>query len=216
MNYVQKIIFIVGVHQNFKMKKYFLLIVMGLFLVVLMTLPFVNAELGTFKQNVDVRLIQTCNNCTYCNFTIYYPNSSVILSDVATTKEKTNFYYDLSKNFTIPLGEYKYCYDCGNLAESDTGCINFDVTPSGDKNVLGFFILIIVLAYGVGFIGFFGKNEWVSVIGGLSMLSLGLYIALYGIDIYRNFMTITLSYFSIGLGAIFTMIPLIEMIQRNY
>jgi len=197
-----------------------LLLLVGLIFVSFLTLPIVKADsLEPVEQGTDIELFQTCNNCTYCNLTSIRrvsPTSLNLLTNVTMIQYRTEYRFLLSGGNTTIIGDYKYCYDCGNLNERKTGCIDFSVTPSGEKNVLGFFIIIILLAYGVGFIGFFGKNEWVSIIGGLSMLSLGLYIALVGIDVYRNFMTLSLSYFSIGLGAIFIFVPLLEMIKGNY
>jgi hypothetical protein len=138
-------------------------------------LPMISASLGTFEQNTDVQLVQTCNNCTYCNLTSIRrtsPTALTLLNNVVMTQNGAEFNYNLSRGNISTIGAYKYCYDCGNPEDRITGCIDFNVTPSGEKNILGFFIIIILAAYGVGFIGFFGKNEWVSMIGGFAMMAL--------------------------------------------
>jgi hypothetical protein len=100
-------------------------------------LPLSSAEsLGTFERNTDIELIQTCNNCTYCNLTsIKFPNGSDILTNVVMTQSTTLFSFDLSGGNTSFIGTYKYCYDCGNAVERVAGCIDFYVTPSGQESI---------------------------------------------------------------------------------
>ena len=197
------------------MKKIMLTLIIGIFL-----LSFMGASiphLGGVQQGECIILKQTCATCTYNNISriIVNPSSSIVLEDVAMTRDGT--FYNYSFCNTTLLGEYQVDgfgdYIGGVLT---TWNYEFDVTPSGFKGVLGLFIILIVGAYAIGFIGFFGKHEWVSVLGGLTMMLLGIYIARYGLDAYRNFMTIGFSYFTIGLGGLFTLVPLIEMIRGNY
>jgi len=136
-----------------------LVLVFLLNLVFIATLPIVNAvSLGTFAKDSDVRLIQTCNNCTYCNITsILYPNSSTILSNLVMTQDKTVYSYNLTEGNTTVVGTYRYCYDCGNTAERTTGCIDFEITPNGRTVPSGaivvlFSVFFIIL---VGLSGYF-------------------------------------------------------------
>jgi len=113
--------------------KYILLIIMCMFFI-----SMASAEsLGTFQQYTDIKLIQTCNNCTHCNFTVFDVNSAIIVNNAPTTNEGILYYYDLEKENLTQLGDYRYCYDCRNTNEIATGCINFNITPSGDKDLLG-------------------------------------------------------------------------------
>jgi hypothetical protein len=103
--------------------------------ILVLTLCAVSAtSIGTFKQSEDIELYQTCNNCTYCNFTsIKYPNSTNILTNRETTKAGTYYSYKLAKSNLSVLGTYVYCYDCGNAAEKSTGCIDFNVNMTGEE-----------------------------------------------------------------------------------
>ena len=196
------------------MNKIILTIIIGMFLISFTSAAISN--LGSFQQGECVTLLQTCVTCTYNNISrvIVSPTSTVILEEVVMTKDGSYYSYETCN--TTLLGEYGV-NGYGDIDGVKTSWnYVFDVTPSGVRGVLGLFIILIVGAYAIGFIGFFGKNEWVSVIGGLAMMLLGVYIARYGIDVYRNFMTIGFSYFTIGLGGIFTLLPLIEMIRGNY
>ena len=90
------------------------------------------ASIGSFPEGNDVTIYQTCNNCTSLNFTrLMNTHNQTLLSNIQSTKDGT-FYSTLvlSGNLT-ELGTYKYCYSAGNTAETQTGCINFDVTFTG-------------------------------------------------------------------------------------
>jgi len=108
----------------------------------------VTASLGTFQENTEVDLIQTCNNCTYCNLTsIKYPNGTNAFTNVEMTKDNTYFNYTFNETYTSTVGEYKYCYDCGNNIESATGCINFEVTLSGYSSPEGQSFILVGIFY---------------------------------------------------------------------
>jgi len=122
-------------------------------LLLLIVIPSTTGLLGTFAKNNNIDLIQTCNNCTYCNLTaVKYPNGTNIVVNVTMDKAATYFNYTLNTSQTDAVGTYKYCYECGNDAESATGCIDFDVTLSGTKSPEGqSFLLstIILITFGV-------------------------------------------------------------------
>ncbi len=175
-------------------------------------------SLGTFEQNTDVDLIQTCGNCTYCNFTrIKSPSSLDILSNLEADSDGTYYNHTLNSSQTITLGDYNYCFDCGNDAESETGCIHFEITPSGrsGSSNMVFILIIVILTYAVGFLGFFGKNMPISALGGGAMMALGIYMINEGIVIYRDWITNYFSYLTIGLGAIFALVAIVEFVQDN-
>jgi len=89
-------------------------------------------SIGTFEKNTDIELYQTCNNCTYCNFTtIKYPNSTNISTNIAATQSGTYYYYLLAAGNITENGKYSYTYDCGNAVESLTDTLFFDVNPTG-------------------------------------------------------------------------------------
>lgn len=62
--------------------------------------------LGTFAQNEQVELVQTCSNCTYVNIlSVKYPNSSIAL--LSTSMSSTgNGLYNYTFSNTSALGEY--------------------------------------------------------------------------------------------------------------
>ncbi len=125
-------------------------------------ISFVSADsIGSFQLDVDnVEIYQTCNNCTYCNFTrVMAPNNQTILSNLVALEDGTYYYYLISKGNFTESGDYIYTYNCGNLLEKETGSIEFTISYTGkeldDQQVtiyLGaifvlifFFILIVLL-----------------------------------------------------------------------
>ncbi len=165
--------------------KVMIFLAIGLFLITTVT-----ASLGTFQENTEVDLIQTCNNCTYCNLTsIKYPNGTNAFTNVEMTKDNTYFNYTFNETYTSTVGEYKYCYDCGNNVERATGCINFDITLSGNPTPEGVSYLligIVIIIFGIacvflylttqmespGFKVFFMLLAFVFLIGSLSIMSI--------------------------------------------
>jgi len=161
--------------------------------------------IGTFKQGFnDIDLYQTCNNCTFCNFMdLRNNNNQSIIDDMSTIQDEGKFKYNLGKGNTTNhgLGTYYYDYICGNNAENITGTLYFNVTPSGDSDNLGFFIVLIVIIYGVSLTGFLTRNEVISLIGGLSMFWFSIYMINEGLIIYRDWLTNGIAYLTLALGA---------------
>ena len=176
----------------------------------------------TFKQNTEVDLKRPCiNNGTWCsgssacNITITNPDSTILVNNVLMTNKGSYHNITLQPNKVLQIGYYKADMVCtdGTLSGSDT--FSYQVSPSGNTNVLGLFIIVIVIIYAIGFIGFFGKNVWVSVLGGLAMIALGLYTLNSGIDVFRTTITEIFSWITIGIGAIFALTAGIELIQDS-
>ena len=113
-------------------------------------------SIGTFRQDSTIQIYQTCNNCTYCNFTrVMNPSNQTILLNVIAVRDETYFYYTIDGGNSTVMGTYTYCYDCGNLVERETGCLNYNVTPNGKEDegsglayvgIILFFIFMITLS----------------------------------------------------------------------
>ena len=83
-------------------------------------------------------------------------------------------------------------------------------------NILIFFVFVIIMLYGITLIGFFGKNIPVTILGGMSLLGLGLYTINNGIIIYRDWLTNYFSYVTIAIGAILAIWATLEAIQEGF
>jgi hypothetical protein len=172
-------------------------------------------SIGNYGTNQCVSLKQTCDNCTFVNVTsvsaITNTGASVnIIGNVPMTKKGTEYNYTFCS--TGYVGEYTYVTVGDPDGVIDTESINFNV---GQSSII-FLVIAFVLIYVVGFFGFFGKHIWVSLLGGLAMLGLGIYTIQNGIDVYRNFITNIIAITTIGLGAIFALTSGIEIIQETY
>jgi len=142
---------------------------LALFLVVTM-MGFVSASNNCaswsqpIQRNDDFQIWQTCNNCTYCNFTFHTPNDSVGVLYQASTNEGWRYYNNLTGTNSSILGKYRYEYYCGNSEQTTTGCIEFVVNSTGDYfdlsqsvvvlGQLGVVVLLLVLGFS------FNKEKW--------------------------------------------------------
>ena len=173
------------------------------------------SSLGTFKQGQIVQLSQVCDNCTYVNLTqVVLPNSNGIIT-VGSLMTKRGQNYNYSFSSTSYIGEYFYttCGDLNGILTCES--VSFDVTPSGNSNVLGLYIIVIAIIYTIAFVGFFGRNEWISMLGGMALIVLGLFTINNGIDIFRNTITEVFSWTTIGVGAFMAIFTGTEIIREN-
>ena len=188
------------------MKKIILTIILGIFLITLVSASCPDGDncIGMIKLDNSIEIYQTCNNCTYCNFTqVKYPNKEVFLSNIEATQDGTYFSYDILGGNNSEVGEYEYCYDCGNAVEKETGCLNYLVTPSGFIGTLGLYIVFLIVLGGIIILGFSISEVWFVVLGGLGLILLGIYSINYGIVGFRDmFMTWAVGLFEIAVGAI--------------
>lgn len=187
-----------------------------IFLVLIISVTSVSAY-TSHKQNTNFDLVVQSNNATTCNVTyIQFPDGVNLIINKVMTKTGNTFNYTLNSNNFTQLGDSCIGVSCSDGTIQETGSICRSITPSGSNNILGFFILIIVVIYAIAFVGFFGKNPWVAMLGGMAMLGLGLFTINNGVDIFRNQITEIFSWTTIGLGAFFALYSGVAVIQENY
>ena len=197
------------------MKKQLILISVFILLVLPMVLADIS-DLGEFKQDSCVNIRQTCASCSYVNITIARPdNNTAMLTNQPMVSDGGASWNYVTCNTTI-LGRYDV-NGFGDINGVKTGfdVLYFNVTPSGQggsTNII-FIIILIVILYTVAFIGFFGKNIPISILGGMAMLGLGVYLISQGIIIYRDWFTNYFAYVTIGLGGIFALWAIVEWIE---
>jgi hypothetical protein len=183
------------------------LILIGLCM--LLILPMISAEvqdLGTVKQGDCITLRQKYANSTYTNITtITYPNKTEEVVNIQMTGSGGIWSYDFCD--TLQLGDYEYCTRTDVDGVDTDVCTSFSSTPSGQSgnaNIV-FYVFIIVMLYGINLFGFFGKNEIMTIIGGMVLLFLGVYLVNYGVIIFRDNLTNYLAYVTIAWGAVSSM-----------
>ena len=201
------------------MKKILTILCLGIVLISLASVSAVTNEYAPVKQSDCVTLKQTCGSCSYSNISVSFPNSTLqTINEVMIDNGGGIFTYQFCN--TTNLGRYDVM-TCGDINGvhtcTDEGTLWFHVTPSGEygnsKTIAYIFIALIL--YAIGFIGFFGKSEWISALGGMAMMAFGVYTINNGLIIFRDWITNYFSYVTIGVGAIFALVSIIETIQEN-
>lgn len=184
-------------------------------LLLITALTFISAsDLGTFKLGECISLYQQCDNCTYVNLTsVSYPNNNTEIIEQAMTNHGTDFDFQFC-NTTLD-GNYKYtvCGDKNGNRKCEVH--NFEVNSSGrtgGENI-AFFIVVVLILYGLTLFGFFGGNIPMTVLGGMALIGFGVYTISNGVIIYIDWITVYFSYVTIGVGALCSLWALVEWIQ---
>ncbi len=146
-----------------------------------------------------------------CNFRLV-DSKGIILVSQNMLNDSSSFYTNVSGGNFSDLGFYSYGIYCNTSETGGFSSVSFEVTPSGkggSANIV-FFIFVIVLLYTLTFVGFFGRNIPITILGGMALLFLGVYMIRYGIIIYRDNLTNYISYITIGVGGITSFWAILE------
>lgn len=185
----------------------------------IITSGLVSAE--TYKQNQLSNLTMDClisgvpQPSATATISIQKVGGDVYVDNVAMT-HVSNGKFVYQTTFT-DLGDYELTGTCNAGSLNWTGTSSVNVSPSGTSGSsnLGFFFLVVAIIYAVAFIGFFGKNEWVAILGGMGMIALGIYSVNNGVVIYKDFITNVFSWTTIGVGAFFAIYTGVSLFQDN-
>ncbi len=154
-----------------------------LFGIMLLSLTFVNAEVPTLddvKPFACASLSQKYGNSTYSNVTtIRYPNDTT--QTVNWIMTGGNGIWDYEFCDTEQMGTYEYCTRTDVDGIDTDVCVNFEVTPGGFRDTLGFYFLILILSAGVIVFGFAIRDAPITILGSFGLYYIGLYILFYGI-----------------------------------
>lgn len=175
--------------------------------------PIISAEiqtLGTAKQNVCIDLKQSYYNSTFTNITgIQYPNKTSLAVNYKMTRD--NFgNYNYTFCGTQDLGEYIVTTTTDVDGINTNVQYNFQITPTGDNNNLGFYIMITIIIIGILIFGVATRNIPITLIGGMITMAWGVYIGFNGFDVFKNSATEVLSVGIVALGAVWVGIAGLE------
>jgi len=167
----------------------FVLFIVLILLLVPSTLAISN--LGYFKTNTDVNLIQTCATCTYNNVSsVISPTSELLIQDQAMSQSGTDFFYTLDQNYTSSNGVY-LVNGVGDLDGVDTvWTYSFEVNPSGqelskDQNLIAHTAAITILIIFFSFVGYFGFKRLVGNERKVDKYSLSLVIIGFSMALFQ-------------------------------
>lgn len=142
-------------------------------------------KLGPYKKDSCISLPQTCSNCTFVNITkIQYPDSTINYLNVMMTKQGPDYNYTFCSTSTLgnyivtTCGDANGIYQCNNYY--------FEVNSTGLNNLLGFYIIILLIGFGVMVFGFIIKDGWVVILGTFALYLVGIFIIINGIDIVKD------------------------------
>jgi len=125
----------------------------------------ISAQYLPHQTDTSFNLIQTCNNCTYCNLTrIEYPDTSSVYLNKEMTQLGTDYTYTILAGNFSSLGTYIMHGVCGNTLESQVWGIPREITETGEQfdtnqsiMLLGMFGLVaLFFAIGISF----GNRKW--------------------------------------------------------
>lgn len=173
-----------------------------------------------FKINQQVNYSKPCfNNGTYCsasavcNYTFFFPNSSVYVNNAPAVNGFTSHNYQLSFD---EIGIYKVDMICldGGLQGSET--FYAQITGSGLNSNFTFLVIILVLSLGIMILGFAIKDGWVVTFGTLGLYFLGIWIMFNGIvDIRNPIITFPIAIIILGLAGYININSALEMIGED-
>jgi hypothetical protein len=171
------------------------------FLLITLLISFASASLGCFSPTDNIPIVTSllANNVTITQITTPTPNPYIIVQNQLMEKNGNSFNWTFEGRKLLGKYTYGYCDDLGNCYGND-----FEVTPSGNcgSSNIAFFIIVIVLIYAIALVGVLGRNIPITIMGGMAMLFLGIYLFNNGVIIYRDDITRFISYVTIGIGAI--------------
>lgn len=158
-------------------------------------------HLGTFKNSQDIEILQICSNetslCSFCNISsIKYPNSSIIVSNIAMTNRGADFNYTLTSGFTTTNGIYSVNGYCGTATEVRVFSYEFTVTPNGEPITTGktlfylglFSVAVLFLFVSLANIGRYENYSYNMMFVALTYL-FGMGVLFIGWQISENFLT---------------------------
>jgi hypothetical protein len=195
-------------------KKLLTLLFLTLFL---FNLNFISAldDLGTFKQNSCVRLVQTCVSCSYVNISSVSnsnTNNTLISNVEMINSGNGEWHYNFCD--TDQIGRYDVRGKGDIDGADDSFVYYFEVTPSGFQGTLGFYIILICICAGVIILGFSIGEAWFVVLGGFALIVLGIYSINSGVAGFRDmFVTWAIGIFEISVGSLLAIGSAIEKLD---
>lgn len=181
-----------------------------LILAILLVLPMVTAQNeNVYKQweNITIshaiRIDGAPSTSITANITIKDRNKKFLaqFAPMINNGSINEHEYLLKAGKTGELGVYEYTITATDGVQNTTQTFFFEVTPSGEKGLLGFYFLIIILSYGVLAFGLYKQDITVTALSSFALVFLGIYMLFFGIDIFKNYLTNAFSLITIGIGS---------------
>lgn len=188
--------------------KVLLFVIFSFILLILPAVALTNDEFPSYQQWTDVDLRHTVAfngtiDSVTANISVYSPSNEILVSFQPMQKNAAvgDFNYTVPSGKNGVIGAYPYTI-CGYSALATSSCESFqyEITPNGDKGLLGYYFLIIVLSYGVLALGILKHDVTISILGTFGLFILGLWVLQFGLDIFKNYLTNSFALITLGIA----------------
>jgi hypothetical protein len=154
-----------------------------------------------------------------CDFHLYDGTGIETFSGTnSLADDEGDYIFNLTKGNFSKVDNIYYFIRCNSSTLGGFSESILNITPSGNGGTpanIAFFILVILLVYGITFVGYIKQDYYITILGSMAMLFLGIYLFNNGIIIFRDDLTKYISYLTIGLGAIISVVMSVFIIQDN-
>ncbi len=175
-----------------------------------------------FKQNTQVDLKvpvffngTRASSAAVCNITIFEPDGDTLIDNQLMTNNLAFHQFNLSASQTLNIGEHTAAVYCNDQSFNDFATFQYLISPSGtDDDSLGQLIFLsfsLIFSLGAIWLGFQKEEGWFVMIGGLILVSVGLWTLINGIGLYRNELTQAVSLFVMAIAGFITVRTGIEL-----
>lgn len=211
------------------MKKIFkagLILLAVVFTSFFISLPLCSAAIDTaevddiFKQYETINYAKPCiYNGTYCssnagcNYTMYFPNKTIFIDNQPATNQVA--YHNYSIAF-YTLGIHQVDMVCCDTIGCGAETFYAQITPTGDNTLLGLYILLIVLSYGLIIFGISKQDITLTLLGSFGLYFFGIWMIVNGLDIYKNWMTGGFGILTLATAFYVSARTVLELLQGNY
>lgn len=127
------------------------------------------------------------NSTTSCSIHLYNSSGGDLFEGNvphANTDVVNEWKITLSGGNFSNIGNHGYIVQCNDSVSKLGGFSNvgIEVTPNGFLNNFGYYIIILLLSFGVMLIGFYIEDHWIVMFGSLGLYFLGIYTLFFGIN----------------------------------
>lgn len=127
-----------------------------------------------------------CSAAATCNYTVFKPNNVVLVQNQTATNQGA--FHNVS--FNLPdIGIYQIDMTCCDGALCGAETFYAEVTGSGFNDTVWFYVIVILLSFGVMVLGFILLDPPIVILGTFGLYFLGIYILLNGIVGIKDLVT---------------------------
>lgn len=167
----------------------------------------VNAEESfEFKQGENFTLemamaladLSSCDTCT-CEVSIFYPDGTTLIKNAAGTNVDGYCHYNSSSD---NIGTHGVDIAFNNGVDYGRATYEIEITPSGFTGTLGFYIIVMLLAFGLMMFGFYAEDSIIILFGSVGLFLIGIFIITDGIAGFRDsLVTVGIGYITLGIAS---------------